>query len=602
MNIEDSYKIGIKLDVHGTAYTKFNELVKVMDKLNEKIKITTELFKRFNRTFETTSTVFKSMSSTINTAGLKINTLGNRFDRLTMKMNRATAEAHQFGVAIATQGTMGRIGGGGGGGMHGGYRHSPAGFFAHGAEMRGASRLIGLIGAGAMGGMVGIAALGAGFLLKKSFDAGSSVQAQTMALKGIGFGQKFVANALSDSANQNIPGVSNIDYLTAVQEAAAVSRHAKDALALAPWLAKQTFANKNLYTTHGRKFTDVDQMNVVRFAELYENSHKASKIKEGLDVAQQMWSGEGGKIASYDLYGFARRYSVGLPMMSQKGLFELLPVIQKTGGSQLGAMMRVMNSLFVRGQNMHTGKKARILMRHLGLTYEKGHLKDYALWQQYPMEWINKFYVPQLAKHGITKKEDILKISTQAFPGRLSNLIALGYLNRSQEEEAALTSQKSFKTQSAFNASQKLNIAAEGRVSASWTKFASALSVLTSPTIVGGLDSVSKFLDALSKRLNQFENWGANIRKDHKGVGDYLSHGLFGSQWFHNHFGNTVKTAPSSSSNSTHVTLNMDGKTLTNGVINHMNKSANAPLSSGNALHTNLALIPSGLNYLSGGL
>jgi hypothetical protein len=598
MNIEDSYKIGIKLDVHGTAYTKFNELVKVMDKLNEKIKITTELFKRFNRTFETTSTVFKSMSSTINTAGLKINTLGNRFDRLTMKMNRATAEAHQFGVAMATQGTIGRIGGGGGGGRHRGYRHSPAGFFAHGAEMRGAARFI---GAGAMGGMGGIAAMGAGYLGVHSFKEGQSLEAITQKINSQGFGN-VAGGAYQHGMTSPIPGVSILEYLQAYSDALAITKNKQQAGLVTPVLAKMGFTDKAIFSRQGRKFTDLDLQALVKSAELRTGKIDAKDIINSLNTMQKGMELEGMTLSPKEMLAMFRRNASGFPLMSDSALIKSIVLAQDMGGGQLGSMLRVASSQLLRGQNFKTGKRALKRLESEGVMTRGGTVANPDLLTKDTFKWVNDFLIPSYAKIGVTKPEDIRKRLMMDFSGRIPNLFYQTYMDKHKLDEAVKVAPNTLGIQGGFTATQKTSIAAQQRASAAWESFSVALSKLTSPEIIAGLNALTSILDRFTKRLNQFSNWGANIRKNHKDVGDYLSHGLFGSHWFHNHFGNTVKTAPSSSSNSTHVTLNMDGKKVANGVINHMNKSANAPLSSGNALHTNLALIPSGLNYLSGGL
>jgi len=559
VNISNQYDIGINLLVDPKALETFTKFSRQVTSLTPKMENLTSIFLKFNDTLKETSDLMGSMTVGMNDFAMRAST----------SFAMATREARAFN------------------------REAHGGFFGHAGRHLGSDvgRDLGTAGRLGMGGLaaavdpLGTAAFaavaGTAYLGVKSFKAGETLQASEGALSASGFGKAFVDKAVRDALNERIKGVSTNDYLTAVREAAAVTRDPTQSLLLAPTLAKMTVANRLLYSGEGANFSAADQLNLLRFGEIYVHGNTAKKLSEGLDLVQKIYGTEQGKIASYDLFGLARRDAAGISVMSQQGLFELVPLIQKIKGSQLGSELRTASSQFLRGQNFKTGKKAIERLMSLGVMNKEHKIMDSDLWQRSPADWVNQFLIPQYAKHGITSESAIAKEMRADFGGKIPDLLYLLYTNRAQEMESWKTGQKAFNLNQAYSVAQKLNAGAVQGASAAWTSFTAHLSILTSPTIVSGLNLLT---NGLQKLINVVD-------------------------WFNKHPGFTKAiTAPFKSYNpigeAYHISnsIYLDGKKIATSVSSYFSHAANAPQPSANNVSSSFVAPVPGNNFSLGGV
>lgn len=560
-SIEDFYKIGIKLNVEGNSFSKFFEINDVVKKLNRNILNLTRRFEAFNRIFLGTDIYFENFSQSANMAAAKFALLNKEASNFSNTM--ASSERKSFGHGGRLRHHLGREG-------------AREGFGGFG----------GGILASSMAPEVLIPLAGAAFLGKESFQSGNEWQQSVLALKASGFsaskgGSTFVKDAIKAALNEKIAGVSSIQYLEATREAAAITRTPSQALLLAPWLAKQTLTNKLMFSAVGRSFTGTDQMNLVRGAELMAHSNDAKAILSKLNIIQQIYGTEQGKVKSYDLFGLSRRDAGGVAELSLKGFFGLVPLIQKIGGSQLGSELRTTQSQLMRGQNFRTGKAALLRLQAAGIFGSDDRAKNLTLLQQDPSAWVNTFLIPQLQKHGIRGSASIQRFMRTNFGGKIPDLLYLLYTNWAQEKESYLTGTHAYNISQSFAGSQKLNAAAVKRLSAAWSNFMVSISNFSSPAIVKGLNAVSDVLNTLTKRINEFTGFYGKFKSEIRGyshshpeVGNYLTHGLAGTDFF-----KSVKNFfHHSGQQQAHViNVHIDGKKVASVASKHISNSANNP-------------------------
>lgn len=604
--LNDEYKIGINIDVNGESIDMFSQLNDLIDKLTYNFSDLTDRISSFNDELSTTSNLFRLINSSIIDFG---EGASKSLDAAALNVNRLNAAmAQTVGISRAMQ--IGE----GGAVFSDRHKGSFSERIGHHLLRDSLGPTGGIIARALAPEVVIPVAITAG-LAKSGFEAAATWQAQIQSLKGSGFiaekgfGESFVQQSITAAKTENIPGISRLDYLTAIQESAAVTRNSKQALLLAPILAKMTLSNQLLYSTQDRKFTPTDELNLARFAEMIVHGNTAEKITRGLNLVQQFYGTEQGKIKSYDILGLAKRDAAGIAEMSRAGLFELVPLVQKVGGSQLGSELRTMQSQLMRGQNFRTGKKALARLEDLGVFNKNKQANDLNLLQKNPAEWVNKFLIPQFSKHGITTDAQIQQELRKDFGGKIPDLLYLLFTNRAQELESLKTGQRAFTTGQAWTASQKLNEAAIKRASAAWTSFSVAMGQLTSPVIVGGLNALTIVLDRLTKILNFFNEEGlskfekssaTSFSKTHpsmyKGLHEWINGGF--ASWVNNkfHSGGTGLLFRNENSKN-YDAANAVSKSVSHGVENLPNLYKNA-LKNQNMLFRNM----NSKNYVNGNM
>lgn len=573
MNIENNYTMGINIDVNEASLdllAKFNDQI---TSLSRRFTTLTKNLTAFNSQLNVTADLFERVSGFVSAFT----------DSTAASFAMATAEVRRFNSALGSSSSRGA---------------------SHGSFSGRASHHIGREVGGAGGGLISTlmepeifipAAIAYG-MGKSSFTAATNMQQAEAVLRSTGWGNQFVSNAYNASMTQSIGGISPLAYMNAVAQGAAIGRTPQDALALAPAIASQNFSNKILYSANGHQFSEADERNIAQFAEFYTHSHVASKIIPGLNLAQKIYGTEAGKIPSYYLRDFSRRYALGVSNISSQGLFELVPLMQIMGGSQLGAALSAAQVQFSKGANFKTGKKATEFLQRMGIVDANGHLSpsEMKLYQQNPAEFYDTFVAEQYAKHGITSAGAIQSANALAFSGLSAKVATIAMLNIEKSRQSAIEGRKAFGLSGSHAAALQTNAGQVESLSAAWEKFSLALSRITNPILILALNNLTHILngiadvfivlgkaaDYLFSKLMPFARRGAAIANYARGA----ERGSAGAFKFAAH--GIASTAASEKDFVVKVFL--DGKQLLNNAVSHFHRSVSAPQSTSNATQTNM--------------
>lgn len=559
MNINDQYTIGINLDVKGSSVEMLSKFNTQIDKLTKRFSQLTSNLNKFNKSLGVTGDLFERVS----------NFVSMFTDKTTSSFAMATAEVRRFNRA------MNESSGGGGAGRRSRIGEELGGHF-------------GGMAAGGIGGIFGralspeiaIPAMAGGFVLKSGFGAVSNMQQAQMQLANLGWGQSFVTQASNAAMVQSLPGISPLEYMQAIGQAAAVSRTPQQTMGLAPFIAKMDFANKLAYSGQGHTWSAADARNLAQFGEIYSHSFQASKIAAGMSVGEQLYTTETGKIPSYYIRDLARRYAVGISQISPLGLFQLLPILQTLGGSQTGSALATLQSQLSKGQNFKTGKKAMKFLESIGVMDAKGKMQDQELFYKNPDQWITQFFAGQLRAHGIKSESAMASAVSVAFTQRVARLIMVAIQNTAKSQQAGIEGMRALGTQGAYGTTLGTNPGQMAQVSAAWDKFSIAFGRLANPLILIALNSLTGLLNTLANILSPAV-WNDAAAKINARFGKAINRGNrnalsvihAGTGMFGHQFSFFLDSAPISAK-----------------VVKHIGTKASMPQSSSNNVSQNLSL------------
>jgi hypothetical protein len=577
MNINDQYTIGINLDVNGSSVEMLSKFNTQIDKLTKRFSQLTSNLNKFNKSLGITGDLFERVSGFVSMFT----------DKTTSSFAMATAEVRRFNRA------MNESTGGGGRGGH------------IGKELGGH---FGGMAAGGMGGMLGramapevaIPAMAGAFVLKSGFGAVSNMQQAQMQLANLGWGQSFVTQASNAAMLQSLPGVSPLEYMQAIGQAAAVSRTPQQTMGLAPFIAKMDFANKLAYSGQGHTWSSSDARNLAQFGEIYSHSFQASKIAAGMSVGEQLYATETGKIPTYYFRDLARRYAVGISQVSPLGLFQLLPILQTLGGSQTGAALATLQSQLSKGQNFKTGKKAMRFLESIGVMDAKGKMQDQELFYKNPDQWITQFFAGQLRSHGIKSESAMASAVSVAFTQRVARLIMVAIQNTAKSQQAGIEGMKAMGTQGVYATTLGTNAGQMASVAASWNKFSLAFGRLTNPLIVTALGNLTTVINAFSSVLTTL---GAPLQKLVNALPG-APKGFTRSGMLKNAFGFAAQgfiATPYHEAENKVINLYLDGKKFMSAMVDRISGAASSPQAASTSTLHNFALAQPGNNLYGNG-
>lgn len=575
MDRVDPYLIGINLEVTGDANEKFQAMIDKVMQLNEKLLRLTDSFKIFNATLTDTSVLLKTLNTSFDGFAAKAAT---SFRVLTSEAKLFNREMEGNEVLSHLSGHFGKelgVGGKAGMGMLAGLG------FGEGTLVTGGAVALGYMG-------------------YKGFEAQANYQRMLAQLKAQGLGAPFEMAANRAAMGENLPGISHVAYLQAIGEGAAVTRNSAQALALAPILAKMTFADKIAFAREGRRFTPNDAQMLLKSAELMSSNMKTSSIKASLNRVQKVFSMEGGNLRPEDVLGFARRAASVVPHLSFQGLLALVPPIQDLHGNTVGSTLRVFESTMLRGQNFRTGKVAREELMRLGITNKAGIANDIPLLESDPDKWFNDVVLKQFKAHGITSQSAIQAMIFKLFSGTIPNLMMQMITDREKIIRARKLGGQAFGPERAFKEALSLPSGQIGQMSAAWTNLAQAFGKLSSPVVIAGINMLTdaftrltQFITYVTGRIHANEKKGYSLNQ----VFNAVSEG--NSQLFSGFTPGFIKSNTGTNMVQVHAVHNLDGKAIAKSVTHHQNNEAELPLSSGNSLETNWFThgLPVGMNW-----
>jgi len=563
MNLSDQYNIGINLLVKGDALETFADFSKLTSELTKKIDVLTVSFREFNKVLSSTMANFLS--------------LDDGAEGFAARLSLVTKEMRSFSRANVMM-------------------KEEQGFFSKSATHLGkdAGREMGMAGKLGMGGIMDMAfgpvgiAVGAGaYMGVKGFEAQNAYQRQLAQIGAQGF-PGFAAQANAAAMGSNLPMVSRTQYLEAINDALIVTKNRQAALSLAPTIARMNAGNEIVGAHEGRRWTSEDSYKIARSAEILAHSRNPQKIAGVLNDLERAMSLEGFKLAPYDIYTYAKRNAAFASVQDKQAFFANVIGMQQTGGATWGSMQRTFVNMMLRGQPFGTGKLAMLRQMQLGIMGSNLEPIDKNLLASNPTEWILKVLNPILQSHGFkTEQQKAIEIP-RLFSGTAGNYIlqTLGIAGKIQSVFKNVGNAKD--VEGVFKTALNLPAGRVKNLSSAWTNLETAFGKLSSGPVIAGMEALTKFLNLLT----------TIVGKAHS-VFKYTPTGLLTHAAMETRFPSLATIKSKAESYKSDVYL--DSKKVGNVLWKKWHHMMNAPTSSGNHTHTNVALQQVGNNFNNAG-
>ena len=288
-------------------------------------------------------------------------------------------------------------------------------------------------------------------------------QTQVAQLRSQGVGDAMVADASKFAQGMDVMGNSATDNLRLLKEVNTVLRDMHEAEQVTPYLARMRFGIEAIMAQGGHGEGHGEQaesmfMDLIKTAELRGAAKDPEKLKRVLDFATQAYVASGGLVKPEDLLNMIKTGGVAAKQLDDKTFFfGLLHTMQEMGGFRAGTGLATAYQNWAAGRT--TQQSAEELMK-LGLLdkgsvkYGKtghitkvlpGALKDSALYQSNPFEFLMTKVIPKINPTGkLTDMQVVSKINT-LFSGRKGgDLFASLFMERANIAKHLAAAPKAF--------------------------------------------------------------------------------------------------------------------------------------------------------------
>lgn len=484
----ENMSVGVKITLTNDATPKLklfldqiNKINIAVEALNERLKFTTGAFADLGKSFASSS-----------------NTLSRLNEKLSYTSKHMADAARN---AVVFRQSLNGLGAGGGrrGGGHGGLAGSIG-------REAGGGHFGGFLSGAAFGGMsppLLAGGLGALMLGKSSFEAYGRYQNAQAQFAGQGFGAAANSSADYMATHSQIRGVSSTDMLHAITDASTVTRDPKQALALAPLIAKMTFANKEIYKKQGQDFSDQDVMRLLKFTELRAGTTDPTIFGRELNTTEKMFTTDAGRLRSLDLVTASRQGAAMIHSLSDVGMFKLLPLFQSFGGMRTMTGFSTMQTALEKGQNMKTGKRAAAEFMRLGIFGPNGKLRSQYLNElnSDPVGFVNDVLLPAYSRHGIKTDAQTNAETNMLFTNTASRDISQVRAQEARIAASARLTPIAADVGQSWQTALKTQSGTIGGLGAAYDQFATALGKLTNPGIIKGISALTDIFLGLAKGL-----------------------------------------------------------------------------------------------------
>jgi hypothetical protein len=272
------------------------------------------------------------------------------------------------------------------------------------------------------------------------------VQNEIARIQALGLGGKATQDAEKYVRSMKMMGTSTSDNMTLMRDSMTIFADEHHAQMAMPTLAKMKFSNEAMFGAEDAHENERKFMNMLKVIELRGGTKDEATFKEEANMVQKVITATGGRVGGDEWMQFINRGGAAAKGLRKDAFFyQMEPLIQEMGGDAVGT------GLMSAYQNIYQGKttvKAARKLSDLGLLNEKGiaydkmgrvsHFEAGALaggdlFKASPLEWMEKVYLPALAKKGITDPEKIKDTIATTFTNRTaSNLMTTMYMQSAQ--------------------------------------------------------------------------------------------------------------------------------------------------------------------------
>lgn len=520
----DQMKIGVSINVTGDATPKlksFHSLVQKITKSQEALEtrlkgLGIEL-SRFSEKLNSINPKLKAFYEQSNEAGMQVRGLNSAvkssetsFNAMSRGIAGTTASmasltrqtamlSDELKGAAAASGAIGVMGG-----RRAGGRGHGTGIHAHPMSTMG----FGFGGPALMAG-------GSAALLYKGFQSNLTYQQQLSQLE-----LQNLPGGTAEAANAFVMGNQNKMYgpialARALTDAAVITKNYGEAKGIAPTMARMQ-ALSNAQFGHN-VFTEQQQQAAIKAAELLTGSKDVAQLNPALETMFKISTATGFRVKYTDILNMvrgARGALSGTPQYNKaidlNELYALESLVQESGGPQVGRQIAMLQNHILGGRM--TTASAMNMQRH-GLV-KKGaaeYNKMGMIKRIKPggivgsensnfIDWVWNTYLPSLKTNDW---KEIRKNILVDFTNTDANLVTTLIAQQHKIQAMMVANSKA----AGFNETEaKISQKPSGQIqqlSAAWERFTTALGGLTSPTIIKGLDTLTNFMNGITKMMNQ---------------------------------------------------------------------------------------------------
>src|SRR5450830_864883 len=312
----------------------------------------------------------------------------------------------------------------------------------HADKLRNKAGSLAMAGAGAM-------ATGAvmGAPVVKGLNEAKHYQTEVGRVNALGLGDKVSAEAVAFARNMKTYGTSQLDNLQLMRDGMSAFADVHHAEMVAPTLAKMKFANHAFFGEEEGADNERKFMDMLKVIELRGGLDSKEKFEAQANMVQKVITATGGRVGPNEWLNMIKTGGIAAKGLKDESFYyQMEPLVQEMGGNRVGT------SLMSAYQNLYQGrttKRAALKLEEFGLIGDKskvrpdkvgqiayldpGALLGSDLFRDNQFEWMEKVLLPQLAKKGITEKNQVLDAIGSIFSNRTaSSLYSQMYLQRAQ--------------------------------------------------------------------------------------------------------------------------------------------------------------------------
>ncbi|MFZ4876850.1 phage tail tape measure protein [Janthinobacterium sp. Mn2066] len=312
----------------------------------------------------------------------------------------------------------------------------------HADKLRNKAGSLAMAGAGAM-------ATGAvmGAPVVKGLNEAKHYQTEVGRVNALGLGDKVSAEAVAFARNMKTYGTSQLDNLQLMRDGMSAFADVHHAEMVAPTLAKMKFANHAFFGEEEGADNERKFMDMLKVIELRGGLESKEKFEAQANIVQKVIAATGGRVGPNEWLNMIKTGGVAAKGLKDDAFYyQMEPLVQEMSGNRVGT------SLMSAYQNLYQGrttKRSANKLDEFGLIGDKskvrpdkvgqiayldpGALLGSDLFRDNQFEWMEKVLLPQLAKKGITEKNQVLDAIGSIFSNRTaSSLYSQMYLQRAQ--------------------------------------------------------------------------------------------------------------------------------------------------------------------------
>lgn len=540
----EAYAIAINLLIKGDALKRMEMFAnstiragKNVDKLLASMLPLNKEFSAINQHLRNANPLFSSLNNRMTGLSERLRPVSREFGGLNSALSRTLYRTDKLIERTAIlKGSLGSLGASaagagaglgagsiGGGGRHGGFHGVGSAIAGHATPLSLGALAFSGYGMAAGAGVVGAA---------MSYKTGMKYQQnmQQLLLQNIpgvtpGGVNEFINNT-------HIPGVSQIELLHSLTDAASIVKDFQSAKGLAPMLAKINYLNQTSYKGTGMAVGRQEEQAAIQAAEIVSGSKDPKVLGPMIEMMFKAFNASGGRVRPHvfrDVAKGTRGFARG--MKPEAFFYELEPLIQEFGSS-VGSMIAQLNAHITAGRlttasaenfaKLGLVDKKDVIYNKMGMIkkIKPGGMHGAQLVHDDPIQWIEKFWIPALASHGYTTLQQQMQQSAISFTNRDLTLVNAVIQQASKINSNAAINAKAMGVDQAKVMADNMSAGKMQTLSASLSDLSKALSQFITPAVNNGAEILTKFVVGLTKALN----WGETGRKQMSDLFNSVGH------------------------------------------------------------------------------